>query len=423
MRSAEVDVEVNGKRVRLTSATYRRPRTIAGVQIDCSVTKGYPAGARPPGKWGLEKDARLRLWPAGSPLVEPGTFVYPVLQRWFASDTQMANVPTLVDAGEVPGSSRIYYHYGLDMGGAEGMIDVVAATSGLVVSVGTEVLSGHEDTPVSSRYDVVYLLDDRGWYYRYSHLKTIETDLHPGKRVTIGRKIGVVGKEGGSGGWSHLHFDISSRQPSGKWGIQEGYAFLWEAYVRQYQPDVIAVARPHHVTRTGESVTLDGSRSWSADGESLRYEWTLGDGGKVAGARCERSYERPGEYSEILKVTDSRGNVAYDFAVVLVFDRKEPRQLATIHAVYAPTSGIRPGDPVTFKVRTFGTEGGEVWDFGDGTASVSVRSDGNARKHAENGYASTVHRFAKSGDYIITARYVDKAGISATAHLHVRVVP
>ncbi len=38
VRSAEVDVEVNGTRVRLTSATYRRPRTIAGVQIDCSVT-------------------------------------------------------------------------------------------------------------------------------------------------------------------------------------------------------------------------------------------------------------------------------------------------------------------------------------------------------------------------------------------------
>jgi hypothetical protein len=333
----------------------------------------------------------------------------------------MANEPTFVDAGETPGSPRIYYHYGLDTGGAEGMVDVVAATSGLVASVGTEVLAGHEDTPVSPRYDVVYLLDDRGWYYRYSHLKTIEADLRPGTRVAIGQKIGVLGKEGGSGGWSHLHFDISSRQPSGEWGIQEGYAFLWEAYVRQYQPDVIAVARPHHVARSGEKVTLDGSRSWSADGGPLRYDWTFGDGGTATGARVERSYARPGQYSEVLKVTDSRGNFAYDFAVVQVFDRNEPRKLATIHAAYAPTFNIHAGDPVTFKVRTFGTEGGEILDFGDGTSEVRVKSDGNARQHAEDGYGVAVHRYAKTGDYIVTARYTGDDGIGATAHLHVRV--
>ena len=42
----------------------------------------------------------------------------------------------------------------------------------------------------------------------------------------MGQKLGVLGKEGGSGGWTHLHFDITKRQPSGLWGIEEGYAFL-----------------------------------------------------------------------------------------------------------------------------------------------------------------------------------------------------
>ena len=420
VRRAVVRVEVNGTNVQLTSATYHLPKTVAGVRIDCSITKGYKAKARP-GKWGLEKDARLRLWPEGSPLVAPGTFVYPARQRWFASDTQMANVPTFVDAGEVPGSARIYYHYGLDIGGAEAMVDVVAATAGVVVSVGTDVLPGHEGTPVSPRYDVVYLLDDRGWYYRYSHLKTIEKDLKPGRTVEIGRKIGVLGKEGGSGGWSHLHFDISSRQPSGEWGIQEGYAFLWEAYAKEYKPRLIAVARPHHVARTGENVTLDGRRSWSASGRELRYEWTFGDGGKASGATVRRAYGRPGEYSEILKVTDSDGNVDYDFAVVQVFDAENPRRLSTIHAAYSPTFGIRANDPVTFKVRTFHTGGGEVWDFGDGSPKVRVKSDGNARVHAEDGYAVTTYRFAKPGDYIVRVEYTDDNGITATAHLHVKV--
>ena len=50
----------------------------------------------------------------------------------------------------------------------------VAATDAIVVSVGETVLEGHrKDTPVAPRYDVVYLRDELGWYYRYSHLHTI----------------------------------------------------------------------------------------------------------------------------------------------------------------------------------------------------------------------------------------------------------
>src|SRR3989442_135975 len=94
--------------------------------------------------------------------------------RWFASHTQMANEPSFVDGGEAPGNKKIYYHYGLDSGGAEGMADVVAAAAGRVISSGKEILPGHDDSPVKPRYDVVYLLDDRGWFYRYSHLQIID---------------------------------------------------------------------------------------------------------------------------------------------------------------------------------------------------------------------------------------------------------
>jgi len=131
VREAKVKVEVNGQQVTVISARYHLPITVSGVQVDCPATEGYLASSNADA-WGLVKDARLRLWPAGSALIAPRTFVYPVKQRWFASDTQ--------------------------------------------------------------------------------------------------QKIGVLGKEGGSGGWSHLHFDIQSRQPSGKWGTQEAYAFAWEAY-------------------------------------------------------------------------------------------------------------------------------------------------------------------------------------------------
>jgi hypothetical protein len=239
----------------------------------------------------------------------------------------------------------------------------------------------------------------------------------------MGQKVGVLGKEGGSGGWSHLHYAITSRQPSGRWGRQEGYAFLWQAYLREHKPEVLAVARPHRFAGVGEPVVLDGSRSWSRSGPVAGFEWTFGDGTTATGPRVERTYGRPGSYSEILKVTDRSGRVDYDFAVVQILDRSRPAELPpTIHATYAPTIGIRPGDPVTFKVRTFRTtDGRETWDFGDGSPPVEVHSDGNADRHAEDGYAVTTHRFEKPGHHLVRVDRADRRGLAATARLHVLV--
>jgi murein DD-endopeptidase MepM/ murein hydrolase activator NlpD len=422
VREAIVKVEVAGRAVELTSGNYNLPQTVGSVQIDCPITKGYNSNGSPE-SWALDKDARLRLWPAGSPLIQPGTFGYPAKQRWSAGLTQMANEPVYVDGGERPSSRKIYYHSGLDIGGCEGMIEVVAATDALVVSSGLEVMDEHRrDTPVSPRYDVVYLLDARGWYYRYSHMKEIDATVKPGRHLKLGDRIGSLGKEGGSGGWSHLHFEIKSRQPSGRWGTEEGYAFLWEAYVRQHQPQVIAVARPHHLIWAGEQVRLDGTKSWSANGR-VTHEWRFSDGGDASARTLSRRYSQPGSYSEILKVTNGKGQIAYDFAIVQVLDREHPDRIPpTIHPAYAPTQGLRAGDEITFKVRTFRTtDGSEVWDFGDGTPTVEVRSDGNVRQLDPNGYAVTTHRYAKPGHYLVRVERTDRFGMKAVGRLDVLV--
>jgi dienelactone hydrolase len=422
VREALATVEVNGRKVTLSSGNYNLPVAADGVQVDCPITGGYRANSGDD-PWKLTKDARIRIWPAGSPWIDPATFTYPARQRWFASSTQMANEPVYVDGGENPSVRKIYYHNGLDIGGAEGLVDVVSATDGVVVSAGTKLMKGFEKGPIQPRYDVVYVLDDQAWYYRYSHLQSIDPAIKPGEAVRMGQKVGVLGKEGGSGGWSHLHFDITSMQPSGQWGTQEGYAFLWQAAQREQKPDVVAVARPHRFTWTGAPVVLDGSKSWARSGPVARFEWTFSDGTTATGPRVERTYDRPGSYSETLKVTDRQGHVDYDFAIVQVLDRTHPEQLPpTIHAAYAPTQGIKPGDAVTFKVRTFRTtDGKETWDFGDGTAPVTVHSDGNVDQHAKDGYAVTTHRFAKPGHYLVRVERADRRGASATARLHVVV--
>jgi murein DD-endopeptidase MepM/ murein hydrolase activator NlpD len=353
-----------------------------------------------------------------------GTFVYPVSQRWFPTSTQMGNEPSYVDGGESPARREIYYHSGLDIGGCEGMVDVLSACDGLVVSAGGEALPEYAEAPFykpHGDYDYVYIFDARGWFYRYAHLKSIEPAVRPGERVKMGQKIGILGKEGSSGGWAHLHFDIKCKQPSGKWGILDGYAFLWEAYQKEHRPKLLAVARPHHLIWAGENITLDGSRSWSA--EIRTFEWTFGDGSIAKGPKVERTYDRPGSYCETLKIVDAEGQVDYDFAVVQVIDRAHPDELPpTIHAAYAPTFGIKPGDPVTFKARTFRTQAGkEKWNFGDGGPAVEVQSDGNARPMAADGYAETVHRYEKPGHYLVSVERTGHTGATAVTRLQVRV--
>lgn len=428
VRLARVTLEVDGRKVTLDSGNYRLPVKLGEVQIDCPVTKGYYENCDPfEDSWGLDKDARFRVWPANSPWFEPNKFVYPARQRWFATQTQIGNEPSYVDGGDCP-PRKIYYHSGNDIGGSEGMINVVSACDGLVVSARGKAMEGYTNAPFykpHGDYDYVYVLDEHGWFYRYAHLQSIGAAIQPGKKIKAGEKIGVLGKEGSSGGWAHLHFDIKALQPSGKWGIQDAYPFLWEAYVREHKPDVIAVARPHHLAQVGDPILLDGTRSWSSANEIKTFEWSFTDGSKAVGPRIERKYDKPGAYSEVLKVTDARGRVAYDVATVQIFSIGQTNNFPpTIHATYAPTFNIRAGDPLTFKVRTFRiTAGSERWDFGDGSAAVEVHSDGNADPLGKDGYAITQHRYAKPGHYIARVERTNERGETAVARLPFEILP
>jgi len=257
--------------------------------------------------------------------------------------------------------------------------------------------------------------------------------------VKLGEKIGTLGKEGNSGGWAHLHFEIKALQPSGRWGTEEGYAYFWESYLKAYKPVLIAIARPHALIGTGETLTLDGSKSRSLESEIESCQWIFTQGGTADGAVQKRTYDTAGEYSEVLKVTDSKGRVDYDVCPVIVIDSDDPLQPPpAIHAAYYPTFGIGPGEAVTFRVRSFNFDSGsETWDFGDGSPPVTVQSrvgylwnhskytkrgvDLNAIALDPDAYAETVHSFAKAGDYLVRVERTGDNGLRAVTHLHVRV--
>jgi hypothetical protein len=422
---ARAKVRVGGQEAWLSCATYHLPTTVGPAQVDCPITQAYyrNSGAD---AWGLEKAARVRLWPAGSSWIEPGTFTYPARQRWFATSTQMANEVCFVDVSAHLSRERLYYHNSLDIGGAEGLTEVVAASDGTVIVKGLEVHEAAAERGARPRYDQVAVLDARGWVHHYVHLKVIAPTVTLGGQVAQGDPIGLLGKEGDSGGWAHLHYGISARQPSGKWSTEEGYAYLWEAYRAAYQPAVIAVARPHLLLAPGDTAHLDGSRSWSAEGAPAVCRWRFADGSTAEGATVARVYPRPGIYSEVLEVRDSRGQVDYDFAVVQVYDAARGRMPAGVHAAYCPSLDLKPGQEITFLARVFNDDHGEVsLDFGDGTPPVTVMSnpvkpDGRDALIAD-GYAATTHRFAKPGSYLVSAEHVETTGTTAVARLHLLI--
>jgi len=424
VRSAAVKVSVDGKEVVLGAGNYNMPIEVGNIQIDCPEIKGFFLNSNSRTPRTISKTANLRLWPKGSPFINPGTFVYPLKQAWFGSLTQSGNEPTYVDWGESPANKRIYYHSAHDIGGAEGMDEVVAATAGLVIGVNNKILAGYDTIPVFVHKDAVSVLDDRGWLVEYLHLDSTDPQIKLGERVKLGQKIGMIGKQGTSGGWCHLHFEIKNRENlTGTWNTEGAYAYVWEAYVRQYKPDVIAVARPHHLIWAGQEVTLDGNKSRSMKGNITLYDWIFTDGTTAKGAIQKKIYNIPGEYSEILKVTDSTGKVGYDFNIVQVLDKDPAKTIPTLQPAFHPTLNIKAGDPVTFLVRTFNSEiGNEEWNFGDGTPNIKVKCESINKSDPTKGkFAETVHKFAKSGHYIVSVERSNESGYKATGHLQVVV--
>src|SRR5262249_10120531 len=74
---------------------------------------------------------------------------------------------------------------------------------------------------------------------------------------------------------------------------------------------------------------------------------------------------------------------------------------------------VRPGQRVNK-----GQKIGGLWRC---SPLMKVRSDGNAKPHAPDGYAETVHRFEKPGQYLVRVEQNAKNGTKVTARLHVTV--
>jgi hypothetical protein len=288
------------------------------------------------------------------------------------------------------------------MAGFEGRDEVIACVDGNVIGVYRD-----EGT--------LFLADDRGIIFEYGHMEKILPEIKEGAKVKRGQKLGLLGRRGGSGNFSHLHVgaylsreDLSAGRNCRNLNL---YPWLMEAFRKASGRTLFAVARPHHAVQTGETVRFDGTRSLFHGSKIKRFRWVFHDGTSANSALTEKVYERPGTYMATLWVEDERGLRDVDFCKVKVYSKDKVEDVMPIlFLTYWPSRGVRAGQTVYFRGWPQGEEAGDIRiDFGDGTA---------IEKYVP--YSEVRHSFQKPGIHIVTAT-TTSAGFSITQKLKVIV--
>jgi hypothetical protein len=383
VRSADVRVEIDGRAVSLTCAPYVMPTETAGLRLQADTTS----------EWGnTPKRVQFSLWDAADPIVDTQRFGFPLRHfRLFSQGTQAYDEPVHLGAGDGdPQGQRFYHDYGFDNAGFEGREEVVSATEGTVVRF----------WPSREELCSILVRDNQGLVWEYGHLSSAAPDVVLGARVVRGRKLGMLGRTGPSGNFSHLHLgaylseqDIDGTGPCRRLNL---YPWLVTAYQARHPQGLLAVARPHRTALTGETVVFDGSNSlaWGG-GRIVEWRWVLPDGQTVRAAKARQTFPRPGAYVAALWVKDDRGAEDVDFCPVKVFSRPDPEKaMGHIFMTYTPTQDLRPDQPVTLRFWFQGSGDRPLQvDFGDGTPPEEFES-----------YVERQHRFRTPGIHVVTAQ-------------------
>ncbi|MFC1635585.1 PKD domain-containing protein [Planctomycetota bacterium] len=381
VRRADVDVKVDGKRLSLICGPYTMPTEFGGVRIQADTTSAWHP---------LPKRVQFSIWDAGDPIVRTERFGFPLCDyALFSHGMQAYNeVVHLGWKDGCPGGVVFYHDYGIDFAGYEGRQHIMSCTDGAVIHLSSE-----------SKHTFIVIQDDNGFIWDYGHLDSIAPGVKKGARIKRGQKIGVLGKTGPSGNFSHLHVgtylsksDLDAGRNNRRLNL---YPWVVTAYAEQCHRTLYAVARPHLTASTGEKVVLDASRSLSFGPRIVSYQWILSDGRSVNAVRAETTFDKPGVYIATLWIKDERGRQDVDFCKVNVFTASSPeRSLPRIFMTQFPARNVNVGQPVFFRFWLQGVEDKLIEvDFGDGTVIRDYVS-----------YSEIDHTFTSPGIHIVTAR-------------------
>jgi murein DD-endopeptidase MepM/ murein hydrolase activator NlpD len=377
-RRADVKVEIDGKPIELTCAPYVMPTLAEGLRIQADTTSAWLE---------IPKRVQFSLWDdASDPIVDTNLFCFPLPRyRLFSHGVQAYNEPVhLGDRDGDPQGQRFYHNYGVDLAGYEGRQKVLSCITGVVVQVNPDQGS-------------LSIRDDRGFVLNYGHLDSILSAIKVGSTVKQGQWVGMLGRRGASGNFSHLHVGAYLSKSAMNMDRSNRNLNLYPWLVAAYQKDsgthLCAVARPHKTVLTGDKVLFDGSNSMPFKSNITSFKWEFHDGTSADGPMAQKVYDKPGCYIAALWVKDDHEGVDVDFCKVKVYSRSAPEDvIPTLFVTYYPSAEVYTDEPVNFRVWPQGTEVENVQiEFGDGTI---VRD-----YHA---YSAITHKFEKPGIYVVT---------------------
>lgn len=398
LRRSDVHVEIDGRRLDLVSLPYAMPTEIAGLRIQADTTSAYG---------NIPKRVQLSLWDATDPIVDTKRFGFPLGSfRFLSHGTQAYNEPVHLGAGdEDPAGLLTYHDYGFDMAGYEAAEPVLSAVEGKIVLFWP------------SREDVcsVVVRDANGLNWEHCHLHSFQPEIVLGAHVAKGQRLGLLGKNGPSGNFSHLHLGTYLTQHDMDVDNRDRrlnlYPWLVAAYQAEHPQGLLAVARPHQVALTAEKLVLDGSNSLAWGGRKIvQWRWVVPDSKEVKQAKAETTFQRAGAYVAELWVKDDQGHEDVDFCQVKVYTKDKPqKRMPHIFMTSAPTEDVPADWPVRFRFWLQGRQSGPIivgQDTERGLNDYHVRVDfGDGTKiYSAEDYAELKHRFRKPGVYVVTAQ-------------------
>ena len=134
----------------------------------------------------------------------------------------------------------------------------------------------------------------------------------------------------------------------------------------------VAEAGDSQRTSIGQTITLDGNRSYDVDGNIVAYDWDLGDGNSQSGPVVQHAFAAPGSYDVVLSVRD-------DASVANSVDRDSVRIVVNAPPVAeaGPGQTVAIGEVVAFDAGGSVDQDGTIldyrWDFGDGARGDGVQ--------------------------------------------------
>ncbi len=168
-------------------------------------------------------------------------------------------------------------------------------------------------------------------------------------------------------------------------------------------------------------ITFDGTQSTAPAGRTItRYDWAFGDGASDVGPNVTHRYSVAGDFTVILKVTDSTGassTVSRQVAVALASS-----QPPTASFTISPVPAVINQD-VVFDASASVAQGGYAissyrWNFGDSNQTFTC--PGDARCGALN-RALFTYRYTRLGTFTVTLTVMDGNSREATVSRTIQV--